>query len=89
MKIDSWMQRANRWLPDGRGVGKLGETGAEDGEIQTSSYIISHGDIIQSMKNMVNNIEVNFLWGQMVTRHCGNHFLMHANVKSLVHLKLV
>ena len=41
--------------------------------------IISHRDIIYSMKSRVDN---NSVWRQMVTRH-RDHFIMYANIKSL------
>ena len=38
-KTDSYIQGTNGWLPEGRAlVGGLGNIGAEDSEVQTSSY---------------------------------------------------
>ena len=61
----SQMQRANRWLPEERGVGGTREIGDGDQEVQTFSNKMSPGHKLYSVENIANNILVDW---QMVTR---------------------
>ena len=62
MKTHSWVRRTNKCLPEGtgRGVGGGGNDWNRWGKfnVQASNYKISHGKIMYSIGNTVNNIVV-------------------------------
>ena len=51
--------------------------------MQTSSYNISHGNIMCSIGNGVNNIVITAVGDRLLYRHCCDHFIRYINVESL------
>ena len=55
-----------------------------DWEVQTCSYIINnHKDVIHSIRNVMNNMVITLYGDRWLLDYRGDHFIMHANVKSL------
>jgi len=80
MKADLHIQRTHWWLLERKPMVE-GWIGEGDSEVQTSSYKLSYGDEIYSIRNIVNNIVIT-LWRQVVT-YLSVHFIMYANIKSI------